>query len=303
MKELLLTLARDVREVVRGFQAAGERRILRRHEGDPHFEVDDIAENLVRTRLAEWPISVALFSEDQGLVHVRDNPEWILIVDPIDGTRPAMAGFESACFSVAVAPYSQDPRFSDITMALVLELATGDYFYADAETWESSHRNMPTLSRRAEMDAMFWSLELTAHPVHRLMQVYGDLVNGSVTRGGVFVFTSSSYSLTRIITGQLDAHVDIGHGILRKYPDLAAEFRQVGCGKVVTLYSYDIVGAAYLLKRCGGVVSDAFGAPLDNMPLLTDKSVEQQCSLIAASNETLHQSILSQLRWDQIKPL
>ena len=29
---------------------------------------------------------------------------WVLVVDPIDGTRPAMAGFESACVSVALAP-------------------------------------------------------------------------------------------------------------------------------------------------------------------------------------------------------
>lgn len=301
MKALLLELARSVREGVRGFGGAQERRTLRQDPGDPHFEVDELAEALVVEHLKRWPLPVALFSEDRGLLELHARPEWLLIVDPIDGTRPAMAGFESACFSVAVAPYSKCPRFADIREALVMELKTGEYFHADREGWSASRPGLPARSRRTDVRSMTWSLELTAHPVRRLVQVYGDLIDGSVTLGGVFVFTSSSYSLTRIITGQLDAHVDIGHGILRRRPDTLPEFLHTGRGKVVTLFSYDIAGAAYLLQRAGGVITDAFGEPLDALPLLTDKGVEGQCSLIAAANPTLHQEILSRLRWDALE--
>ena len=39
------------------------------------------------------------------------------IVDPIDGTRPAMAGFESACVSVAAAPLDGEPTMGDVGSA------------------------------------------------------------------------------------------------------------------------------------------------------------------------------------------
>ena len=40
-----------------------------------------------------------------GLVSpAGDRAEWVLVVDPIDGTRPALAGLESCCVSVAAAP-------------------------------------------------------------------------------------------------------------------------------------------------------------------------------------------------------
>ena len=51
--------------------------------------------------LAERAPEVAFYSEDRGLVTPAGDAEWVLVVDPIDGTRPAMAGFEAACVSVA----------------------------------------------------------------------------------------------------------------------------------------------------------------------------------------------------------
>ncbi len=301
MKEQLLELARTVCATVQELRGGVSRRVARPRPGDPHYEVDEVAEKTVQRQLKQWDLPVALFSEDRGLVPIHPNPKWILIVDPIDGTRPTLAGFESACFSAAVAPYSTNPRFGDIRAAVVAELTTGHYFYADEDQWESSHQAAPALSNHTDLASMFWSIELTAHPIRRLADVYGDMVDGSVTRGAVFVFTSASYSLTRIITGQLDAHVDIGHGILQRAPSTSGEFRRVGGGELVTLYPYDIAGAAYLLERAGGCVSDAFGEPLSAMPLLTDKSLDQQCSLVAAGNPTLHREILEQLRWEALE--
>jgi len=42
----------------------------------------------------------------------------VLVVDPIDGTRPAMAGLESACVAIALAPLDGgDPRMADVEVA------------------------------------------------------------------------------------------------------------------------------------------------------------------------------------------
>jgi len=69
-------------------------------------------------------------SEDAGLVEPSGSADWVLVVDPIDGTRPAMAGFEMACVSVAAAPLDDEPRMGDVTAGCVVEIKSGNRFVA-----------------------------------------------------------------------------------------------------------------------------------------------------------------------------
>jgi myo-inositol-1(or 4)-monophosphatase len=301
MRAALLGVARHVREALLPRLHTPSRREAARPRaaGDPHFELDEIAEQATREALEAlgWPL--AYTSEDRGLVPLAPTPRHLFVIDPIDGTRPAMASFESCCFSVAVAPYRPRPTLADVTHALVLELMSGDFFYAEAGApgVEVSRPRGPRGEAEPGLDRMCWSLELTAHPVHRLMEVYGHLIDGSVTRGAVFVFTSASFSLTRIVTGQLDAHVDVGHRILRDRPELLSEFVAVGRGQVVTLFPYDIAAAAFIATQAGAVVTDAYGRSLGGLGLVTDKGLAGQCSVVAAATPGLHAAILGSLRW------
>ncbi len=53
------------------------------------------------------------------------------MVDPIDGTRPALAGLESACVAVALAPLGDgDPTMADVSAGCVVEIKSGDWFLA-----------------------------------------------------------------------------------------------------------------------------------------------------------------------------
>jgi len=302
IKSGLLKLAYDVRKIFLDSQKSEGRHILRRENGgDPHFKLDEFAEQAVEDFLKTWSLPVAAFSEDRGLISYHDKPKWIFIIDPIDGTRPALANFESCCFSAVVTPYAENPKFGDIRFALVLELKSGDYFYADSENKGIYSTNKGRLTKNTDTDRMFWSTELTAHPIRQLARVYEALIDNSVTLGAVFVFTSSSYSLTRIVSGQLDAHVDVGHRIAQDDASLIKDFLRVGRGKLVTLFSYDIAAAAFILLKAGGVVTDAYGKSLENLALITDKSLKGQCSIIAASNKTLHKNIINKLIFGGLK--
>lgn len=303
IKNKLIELAKKVRKVVLPKLNKNKREIIRRlNGGDPHFKIDEVAEKVVEKMLKEWDLPIAYFSEDRGMVFLKKDPKYILIIDPIDGTRPAMANFESCCFSIVVAPYSANPKFKDIEYALVLEIKSGNYFYADSFKSKiiDSHLKTSTLKNKINTTNMFWSTELTAHPVKQIVKVCGELIDGSVTLGAVFVFTSSSYSITRIITGQLDAHVDVGHRIVKDHPNLINEFMKVGRGKIVTLFPYDIAAAAFILIKSGGIVTDAYGKPLDDLILITNKSLEEQCSIIATSSKNLHHEIINKLKWDNL---
>ena len=104
-RRLVLDLALRLRELVlpelgshAGRSVAGDGA-----GGDLTFAVDELAEASLAEFLAERAPRIAFYSEDRGLVAPGDATD-VLVVDPIDGTRPAMAGLESACVAVALAP-------------------------------------------------------------------------------------------------------------------------------------------------------------------------------------------------------
>src|SRR5579871_3022473 len=98
--------------------------------GDVTFAVDEQAEAALASFLAEHAPRMAFYSEDRGLVAAPDAVD-VLVVDPIDGTRPAMAGLESACVAVALAPLGDgEPVMADVEVGCVVEIKSGDWYLA-----------------------------------------------------------------------------------------------------------------------------------------------------------------------------
>ena len=114
--------------------------------GDVTFSIDEDAEALLEST---WPSTLpewAFYSEDRGLQGAPD-AELILVVDPIDGTRPAAAGFEMACVSVAAVPPWPAPTMGDVVAGVVQEIKTGDLFVAEKGAGLSMMRATASRSR------------------------------------------------------------------------------------------------------------------------------------------------------------
>ncbi|MCA2211815.1 inositol monophosphatase family protein [Jidongwangia harbinensis] len=306
MRDLLLGAAQAVRDVVVRHRLAGAERSVHGDSpgGDAQFDVDRVAERALWDHLtAHAGTPVAVYTEDHGLRTTGPDPRTVLVVDPIDGTRPTSAGFEMGTVSIAAAPFGgAPPTVGDVTAAHVLELYSGAWMYADDTLPEPVRYHgypgrLPRLSGNRDLTRMFWSLELNGHPMRLMTDAYGHLVDASANTGGVFVFSSASFSITRIVTGQLDAYVDIGNRILRDHPGTEADFRRAGRGNILHLFPYDIAASVYLARRAGVTVTDAYGASLDPMPLLAVDPASQR-SCIAASTPELHEALLDAIRWD-----
>jgi myo-inositol-1(or 4)-monophosphatase len=130
-----------------------------------------------------------------------------------------------------------------------------------------------------------------ARPFKYLGVVLNDVINESAMKGGCFLYSSTAYSLTRLLTGQLAAVIDVGNRILRDHPETRSEFLAVGGGRVVSLFTYDIAAAALIAQEAGAVVTDAFGSSLSSVPLL-DSSEGNLVSICAASTKELHTDLL-----------
>jgi myo-inositol-1(or 4)-monophosphatase len=52
-------------------------------------------------------------------------------VDPVDGTRPALAGLESCCVSIAAAPLHDGVTMGEVSLGCVVEIPSGVVFLAE----------------------------------------------------------------------------------------------------------------------------------------------------------------------------
>jgi len=299
----LQEIASDIRQAILPAlpgDAARERKQVA-FSGDTTFGVDLIAEEALLKGIQQVDKQIAYFSEDKGLVKLHPEPKWLLIADPIDGTRPVLCGFEGV-ISLALCDYSRVATFGSIVAAVVLEIGTGASFYSErgcgVET-QPANRILP--STTSEVESMFWTFDTIGRPVQHVMVYLQNLIDNSGLKGAPFLINSAAYAMTRILTGQIDAHVDVGGRILQEEPESESEFRAIGGGRVVGTFPYDIAAAYLLLKEAGCAISDAFGRSLDDRFLIQD-GMGAVMSCVAASNEKLHRNILNALPGEKRAP-
>ena len=296
MRELVRELALALRERVApqvGSHAA------RAHKGDAAggdvtFAIDADAEELLRSFLAERAPDVAFYSEDAGLVVPSGvTPRQVLVVDPVDGTRPALAGLESCCVSVAAAPYGEDVTMRDVSVGCCVEIPSGRVFLAERGAG-LVEGGPPRLSANERLDRMFWTFGFRGRPARPLTEVLGDLIDASSVGGASFDLGSACFDTMCVVDGRLDAYVEPGPLLVEQVPGMREEFERVGGGAVLNNSPYDLAAAAVIASEAGAVVTDAAGEPFDERPLL-GSGAEFQMSVAIASNRALHEQLVNEV--------
>lgn len=259
--------------------------------GDITFAVDAVAEESLVQFLAERAPRLAYYSEDRGLVATPDATH-VLVVDPIDGTRPALAGLESACVAVALAPLGDgEPTMADVSIGCVVEIKSGDWFLAAAGQGIVDSTRTVNLSPNQDPRRMFWGYGFRGRPVRPTVEVLAELIDGSSVGGGTFELGSQAFAMTRVVTGQLDAVIEVGSRLIDELPGMREEFERIGDGEVLNNSPYDLAAPWLCLREAGGVVSDGWGRPLDDHRLL-GSGHEYQMSSISAANPALHEVLV-----------
>jgi myo-inositol-1(or 4)-monophosphatase len=293
VRELALALRAQVLPLV-GSHAARAHAPEAAAGGDVTFAIDARAEELLPEFLGEHAPGVAFYSEDAGLVTPAGRaPQWVLVVDPVDGTRPALAGLESCCVSVAAAPYGEGVAMDDVRLGCVVEIPSGRVFLA--ERGAGLLEGGPVrLSANDRLDRMFWTFGFRGRPARPLTEVLADLIDVSSVGGASFDLGSACFDTVCVVDGRLDAYVEPGPLLVEQVPGMRAEFARVGGGAVLNNAPYDLAAAALIADEAGAVVTDAAGAPFAGRPLLGSGS-DYQLSVAIAANPALHQQIVAEV--------
>ena len=295
MRELIVELALRLRDRVLPElgSTAGRAHAGDGAGGDLTFAIDAAAEEELQDFVTQRAPRLAFYSEDRGLVAAEDATH-VLVVDPIDGTRPAMAGFEAACVAVALAPIGDGaPTMADVEIGCVLEIKSGDRFVAVRGSGVESTRGV-RLSPNADPERMFWAYGFRGRPARPTVEVLGDLIDASSVGGGTFELGSQAFAMTRIVTGQLDAVIEVGSRLIDDIGGMRDEFERVGGGHVLNNSPYDLAAPALCLTEAGGVLTDGWGRPLDDRPLL-GSGHDFQMSSISAANAELHARLVREV--------
>ncbi|MCS7233445.1 MAG: hypothetical protein N3C62_01510 [Synergistetes bacterium] len=300
-KALLRELTSSVKSAVKPFLGTRLAKSIERmaYSGDVTYGIDVIAEREVKRILEPFLArgELAYCTEDEGLVK-KGNPDYLLIIDPIDGTRSAAAGLEACTVSVAISALSEDPKYKDVFLACILELKDDRCFWAEKGkgAWieEEGNRFEPRPVDLENLDGLFWSLGFIGRPARWISICMEDLINRSAMRGGFFVLNSCTYSLTRILTGQFHAWIDIGNRLYRDFPMLREEFHSITRGKPVGMLPYDLAAVNLILKEAGVPLTDAYGIPYDDRSLL-DWSIDGLVSGVSASTISLYEKIMNEV--------
>ena len=299
MRELVRDLALALREQalpLLGSQSARAHSPDSAAGGDVSFAIDTAAERALERFLAERAPELAVYSEHQGLVMPTGGAgeaPIVLVVDPIDGTRPALAGLESCCVSVAAAALNDQTRMADVSVACVVEIPSGAVFLA--QRGRGLLEAPPVrLSANERIDRMFWAYGFRGRPARATAEVLAELIDASSVGGATFELGSAAFDMTRVLTGQLDAYVEPGPRMVEDVPGMRAQFERVGGGAILNNSPYDLAAAALCLEEGGAIVTDAYGRPLSERPLL-GSDPEFQISVVASANATLHGRVLDEI--------
>jgi myo-inositol-1(or 4)-monophosphatase len=258
--------------------------------GDPTYAIDVVAEEVAEKLFAERG-DLAYFTEDAGL-RVLGSPDVLFLLDPIDGSRPAAAGFETCCVSVAIAPFGDGVTLGDVTYGCVLEVVTGARFEARRGEGASSSGRELRPAATADPGSMFWAGGFRGQPAVATVTALEGLFDAPGAEGAFFDHGSAAYSLTRVATGQVDAYVDVGQALVDEVPAMEERFRRLGQGHVLNTTTYDTAAGWLLLRELGLPVTDALGRPLDDVPLVGPDGRASLVSTIAACTDGLHGTIV-----------
>ena len=294
LHDLALSLAHEVRDAVRpGLGRPASRRAGGiAPGGDVTMAIDEVAEDVIAQRL-EAVGDIAYYSEDRGTVRFG-KPRAVFVIDPIDGTRPAAAGFEACVVSIGVVP-NEDSCFADIAAGVIVELTTGRAITARRGAGATID-GTPTaaLVEPEDLGALFWGASQRARPSVPVAIVLERLIDNSAMRGGYFDLGSAAYTMTRIVTGQLDAYVDPGARMLADVPALEPRFREIAGGAFGTNYPYDVAAAYLIVQEAGGVVTAADGSPLDRLPVV-GSGPGFHVSVVASGGARTHSALIAEI--------
>lgn len=265
----ILTHLESIFRNVQGAVAAGDvgsaGDTARNAKGDSVKWFDLAADAAVSAYLKEhFPYPVLLWSEEGSPREFGvGQPEFTLVLDPVDGSDNFARGMAPVGMAVALVPRSCPISVATVQYALVGDLVTGQVCTAERGSGAFCNGQPIHTGTCSALTSAMISCELSHFAVRE------PLANVLSLARGVRSFGCATRAMTWVASGSLDAHLDLRG---RLTPE-------------------NFLAPALILTEAGGTLSGVAGEPV---PEITD--LTQRFSIIASGSPDLHEVLVQQLK-------
>jgi myo-inositol-1(or 4)-monophosphatase len=260
--ETLIDIGIEIRDVISSFieKNADYGEMIVQRPKDITRKMDMAAEKALDTALLTRGLSARIISEELGDRVVGRHPDFMLVVDPIDGSTNATCGIPYFCTSLAYTEKIDLATFDDISMAVICDIRGNTYC---AEKGNGAFLNGKKVS---------------------------DKKRGTRPKPVISVY---SYGVPFVPPGLIELERSI---IVRALGSIALDMCYVADGTLDGLIDtrglvsgYDIMASALILKESGGTLTDLKGKNLTNNVQVTGLSIA------GTKNIELHDKIIKML--------
>lgn len=264
MLELLEQLFRQVRAYMHSERFTSNQ-IYYQSSEHTTMTFDREAEDIIISGLIESGNGFEVITEERDAFTTSPNPQYRIVIDPVDGSTNVSRGIMTAAVALAVLPIDASINAREVQWALVGDLYTGTVY--QAERGGGAYRN----GQRCQVSD-FKTIQDCIVGVNfdgRDLTTVGKLITQRPTIGGVRRTGSSAMDVVYVASGAYDAFVDVGN--------------------VLTGESF--LASLSIVLEAGGFVSDQNGNDLRDIT-----NLREGFSLVVASTQELHAVLLERTR-------
>lgn len=234
-------------------------------DGTPTHKIDEYAEDMAIDILKKSGKSLIVISEESGTIKIGDNPEAIIIMDPLDGTSNALKNIPCYGISLALAKINSGEdlekiTLEDIEIGYVKNFPIGDIYMAvkgHGATKNDKPMKISEITKASESTVSTYVYRAKKNSLSKLCS--------SVRR--MRLMGAIAIELCYVADGTYDVFLDIGQ-----------------------VRVLDIAAAQLIIKENNGIVTNAKTGNINNQLNLKEKT-----SIIAAANEKIHEDIIKLL--------
>ncbi|BAI61420.1 putative inositol-1-monophosphatase/fructose-1, 6-bisphosphatase [Methanocella paludicola SANAE] len=236
--------------------------VLKRRATDVTRRIDMVAEEALDAAIIEEGISARIISEELGehIVPAGKEPEYTLIMDPIDGSANLSMGIPYYCTSLALSKKTQNATFADIDAGAVAAVWGKTFYASKGQGAFYDGERLATKEHPEKPRYVLYSFGVGPIPKNIISLVEKKCLTR--TMGSV------ALDMSQVARGSLDAIIDSRDRIS----------------------GYDIMAASLILKEAGGVLTGYAGNDMSTMPVNAGSF-----SILGAANSELHKKLLESL--------
>ena len=261
----LESIFRDVQHAVRDANIGSPEEPARNAKGDSVKWFDLAADEAACSYLKEnFPCSVLLMSEESAPRQFgTGQPEFTVVLDPVDGSDNFALGLTPVGMAVALIPYSSPISVETVQYALVGNLITGQICTAEQGKGAFCNGNQIRTGSCKVLTSAMISCEMNHYAIR------APLANVLSHARGVRTLGCATEAITLVASGSLDAHLDLRD---RLTPE-------------------NFLAPSLILTEAGGTISGPEGEPIPDITNLT-----QRFSIITCNSNELQAVLVQQLK-------